>query len=100
MTFLHPWAIGCGLAAVLVPILIHWLTRPRPKVLPLSTVRFVRRAIQQRRARHRLRDLLILALRATAVLFLAWALARPFFGEPPLVSAADAANGARIVLVD
>jgi hypothetical protein len=100
MTFLHPWAIGCGLAAVLVPILIHWLTRPRPKVLPLSTVRFVRRAIQQRRARHRLRDLLILALRASAVLFLAWAVARPFFGEPPLVSAADAANGARIVLVD
>jgi hypothetical protein len=100
MTFLHPWAIGCGLAAVLVPILIHWLTRPRPKVLPLSTVRFVRRAIQQRRARHRLRDLLILALRATAVLFLAWALARPFFGESSLVSASEAANTARVVLVD
>src|SRR5205085_2516643 len=89
MTFLHPWAIFCGLAAVALPLVIHWLTRPRPVRLPLSTVRFVRQAVQQRRARHRLRDALVLGLRALAVLLLAWAIARPLLGEQPLVTSGE-----------
>ncbi len=77
MSVLHPWAIGLGAAAVLLPVLIHFLTRPRPVRMPLSTLRFVREAIRQQRSRHRLRDWLILALRTLAVACLAFALARP-----------------------
>src|SRR5260370_18748831 len=80
MGFLHPWAIGLGIAAAVLPVMIHWLTRPRPVRLPLSTIRFVREAVQQRRARNRLRDWLVLGLRTLAVLFLAWAVARPLVG--------------------
>ena len=57
MTFLHPWAIVIGVAAAAGPVLIHWLTRPRPVRMPLSTLRFVREAVRQRRSWHRLRDL-------------------------------------------
>src|SRR3989442_13764771 len=99
MTFLHPWAIGAGAAAVGLPVLIHFLTRPRPLRLSLSTLRFVREAVQQKRARHRLRDWIILLLRAAAVCLLAWAFARPLIGAKPLI--ADAPGDAvRVVILD
>lgn len=99
MNFLHPGFLIAGLA-VSLPILIHWLTRPRPVRLSLSTVRFVMQAVQQRRARHRLRDWLILLLRTLAIALLVWAFARPLWGQKPLVSPAEAGDGVRIVIVD
>lgn len=100
MTFLHSWAIALGVAAAALPVVVHWLTRPRPVRLPLSTIRFVREAVQQRRARHRLRDLVILSLRTLAVLLLAWAVARPLVGRQPLASAGEEGDAARVVVVD
>src|SRR3954447_12060636 len=99
MALLHPWALLLGLAALGLPLLIHWLTRPRPTTFPLSTLRFVREAVQQRRARYRLRDLLILLLRAAAGALIAFAFARPLAGSRPLV--ADAPGDAvRVVILD
>src|SRR5688572_3290947 len=99
MNLLHPWALAIGAAAVALPILIHWLTRPRPVTVPLSTLRFVREAVQQRRARHRLRDWIVLLLRAAAVALLAFAFARPLIGAKALV--ADAPGEAvRVVILD
>jgi hypothetical protein len=100
MTFLHPWAIGLGLAAAALPIAIHLLTKPRPVRMPLSTIRFVRAAVRQRRARSRLRDIIILSLRGLAVLLLAAAVARPLLGKQQLVAPDDSANAARVVLLD
>lgn len=100
MGFLHPWALVIGIAAVGLPVLVHWLTRPRPRRLPLSTLRFVREAVHQRRAIHRLRDWIILSLRAAAVLLLAWAFSRPLIGDRELVQTDDAAEGARVVVLD
>jgi hypothetical protein len=99
MNLLHPWALAVGAAAVTLPVVIHWLTRPRPVTLSLSTLRFVREAVQQRRARYRLRDWLILLLRVAAVILLAWAFARPLLGARPLI--ADAPGDAvRLVILD
>lgn len=100
MNFLHPWAIWLGVAAVSLPLAIHWLTRPRPIRLPLSTVRFVLEAVWQRRARHRLRDAIILSLRGAAVLLLAWAIARPLWHEPAAVAPGEDVRGVRAVLLD
>jgi hypothetical protein len=100
MTFLHPWALWIGVAAVGLPLLIHLLTKPRPVRLPLSTLRFVREAIRQRRARHRLRDAVILALRALAALLVAWAIARPLLGPQPLVSDRQTGDALRVVILD
>ena len=54
MSFLNAWAIGIGAAALLAPLAVHFLTRPRPVSFPLSTIRFLREVIEQRRARSRL----------------------------------------------
>lgn len=101
MNFLHPWALGIGAAAIGLPLVVHWLTRPRPVRMPLSTVRFVMEAVRQRRARYRLRDWIILLLRALAVALIAWAFARPLGGAAaPLVPGHAAAGTARVVIVD
>jgi hypothetical protein len=100
MTFLHPWIAWLGVAAVGVPVVVHWLTRPRPVRMPLSTLRFVREAIQQRRARHRLRDLIILTLRTLAVVLLAAAMARPQLGPRPLISDGQTGDTVRVVVLD
>src|SRR5688500_6201239 len=99
MNFVHPGFLFAGVA-IGAPILIHYLTKPRPLRLPLSTVRFVMQAVQQRRARHRIRDFLILLLRAAAVALLVYAFARPLFGVKPLISPTDPAAGVRVVVLD
>jgi hypothetical protein len=99
MNLVHPWALFAGIAVGL-PLLIHWLTRPRPVRLPLSTLRFVRDAVRQRRAFHRLRDVLLLLLRAAAVALIALAFARPLIGAKPSVSAEPPGGAARVVILD
>ena len=99
-SFVHPGFLALGAVAAAVPIIVHLLTRPRPVRLPLSTLRFVREAIRQRRSRHRLRDLLVLAARTAAILLLALALARPQWGDRAVV--ADGGDGqlVRVVVLD
>ncbi len=100
MTLLHPWGLSLGIAAVGLPIAIHILTRPRPIRLPLSTVRFVRQAIQQKKARYRLRDFLVLLLRTSAVALLGWGFARPMIGAKPIVDPAMPGSVVRVILLD
>ena len=100
MTFLHPWAIVIGVAAAAAPVLIHWLTRPRPVRMPLSTLRFVREAVHQRRSWHRLRDLVLLCLRTLAVLLIALAVARPQWGQPRRSPISKASDAVRVVMLD
>src|SRR5437762_540038 len=100
MFFVNPWLMVLGVAGALLPVLIHWLTRPWPVVRPLSTVRFVLQAVQQRRSRRRLRDFVILAVRTTAVLLLGAAIARPIVGRRPPSRAEAPGLTTRIVLLD
>ncbi|GAA4436101.1 BatA and WFA domain-containing protein [Bremerella cremea] len=99
MTFSAPWIFGLGIAAATAPVLIHWLTRPRPVKMPLSTLRFVREAIQQRSAVDRLRDWIILALRCLAILLLAAAFAGPQWTSPTNLTQ-DEGDAIRIVVLD
>lgn len=99
MTFAAPWIFALGLIAAGVPVVVHWLTRPRPVKLHLSTLRFVRDAVQQRRAAHRLRDFIILALRTLAILLIAAAFAGPQLGDPPLIGDSDG-EAVRVVMLD
>src|SRR3954471_20306572 len=99
MMFLHPWAL-VGLAGIVLPVVIHWLTKPRPVRLPLSTVRFVMQAVRQRRARYRLRDWIVLLLRAMAVMLIAWAFARPLIGKKSFAAGDDSGATVRVVILD
>jgi hypothetical protein len=101
MSLLHLWALAIGAAALAAPLIVHWLTRPKPTRMPLSTVRFVLEVVEQRRARQRLRDWLILAMRMAAVALFAAAMARPLLGDRSLVSPEQAdGDTLRVVVLD
>lgn len=95
MTWLAPWAL-LGLAAVALPVLVHWLARHQaePRVFP--TIRFLPRMPPTSVRRHRLTDIGLLALRAAIVAAAAAALAQPAWLTPP----APGGRPARAVVVD
>ncbi|MFI5178175.1 MAG: BatA domain-containing protein [Vicinamibacterales bacterium] len=95
IAFLSPLFLAGALAAA-VPLVLHLLKRePEPRV-KFSAVRLLRRAPVEDTERHRLRDLLLLALRVATLVFLALAFARPFF----VSGAASVSTGATIVALD
>ena len=98
--FMHFWAIPAGMAALSVPFIVHWLTKPNPTRMPLSTVRFVLEVVKQRRTRNRLRDFVILALRVAAIALFAFVLARPLSGNRTPASSEGRAETVRVVLLD
>ena len=80
MGLLSPIFLAGALAAA-VPIVLHLLKREPEARVRFAAVRFLRRAPVEHADRRHLRELLLLALRIAAVLFLALAFARPFFGS-------------------
>ena len=100
MNFLHPWAILIGLIGMALPLVVHFLTRPRPTSIPLSTIRFVRDAVKQRQSRSKLRDVLVLLMRSLAIGLLALAFAQPLFNVVNQDVRSDSARLRRIVILD
>ena len=100
MSFLNPWAITIGAFALATPVMVHLLTRPRPRSLPLSTIAMVFEAIKQRRSQHRIRDFLVLLLRMLAIAMIALAIARPQFRNSVLQTAGGDVKVARVVILD
>lgn len=97
MNALNPWAIAVGAALMGLPLAIHYLTRPKPKRFQFSAMKFIEGAIRQRRFFNRLRDILILAVRALLVAAIALAFARPVMKG----AAATTTEGVRrLVVVD
>jgi hypothetical protein len=77
MNFLFPAFLLGGLA-IAVPIILHLLRRDVAPEVRFSAVRLLKRSPVERSRRRRIRDLLLLAARVTALLLLATAFARPF----------------------
>lgn len=94
MSFLYP-AFLVGALAIAVPIILHLLRRDVAPEVRFSAVRLLKKSPVERSRRRRLRDLLLLAARVTALLLLAAAFARPF-----APGAASAMLPLRIVAVD
>ena len=76
MTFLNPLLLLAGLGVAL-PILAHLLNRYRVQHTPWAAMPVLNRSVRVRSRQLRLRDLLLLLLRCSAVLLLALALSRP-----------------------
>ena len=70
-----------GAAAAAMPIVLHLLKREPEARVKFAAVRLLRRAPVEHTERRHLRELLLLALRVTALLLLAMAFARPFFAS-------------------
>lgn len=93
--FLAP-AFLAGLAAVAVPIVLHLFRRRTDRVVDFPAVQMLPQAPVERQERRRLRDLLLLALRVTALVALAISFARPYV----MRDGASIAAGSTIVAVD
>jgi hypothetical protein len=76
VSFLH-WNLLGGLALIGVPILIHLVTREKPKHLRFPAFRFLLQKFQTNRRKLRLHHLLLLLLRMALIAALCFALARP-----------------------
>jgi hypothetical protein len=77
MGFLAPWFLG-GLAALGVPIFVHLLRRHVAVPRPVSSLMFFERGLQSSTRHHRLKHLILFALRAALVLLIVLAFANPF----------------------
>ncbi len=78
LSFLAP-AFLIGAAAAAIPVFLHLFKRQTEQQVAFSAVRFLRRAPVEQARRRKLRELLLLALRVSAVILLAFAFARPYF---------------------
>lgn len=94
--FTTPWILA-GLAAVALPVLIHFLTRARPRRLRYPTLHLLMEAASGKQALHRLRVWIILALRCLAVGALVLLFSRPFLRAPGAEARPGAAR--RVVLL-
>ena len=77
LSFLSPLFL-IGAIAAAVPILLHLFHRKTEVVIDFPAVSLLKRAPVQQHRRRKLRELLLLALRVTALLLLALSFARPY----------------------
>jgi len=87
-----------GLAALAVPVLLHLSQRARRDPVRFPSLAFVRRVPFKTTERRRLRDRLLLLLRALALALLAVAFARPLFERDALAGGPAAAREVVILL--
>jgi hypothetical protein len=92
----NPWMLT-ALAAVGLPVLIHFLTRARPMRIAFPPYRFLVEACAGRQSLHRLRTFLLLLIRCLAVAALVILFARPFLKPQGAAISPDAAQ--RVVII-
>jgi len=87
-----------ALAAVGLPVLIHFLTRARPRRIAFPPFKFLIEACAGQQAVHRLRTIILLTIRTLAILALVLLFARPFLKPSGLADNTDAARRAVLIL--
>src|SRR5215469_692459 len=95
MGFLAPWFLG-GLIALGVPVFVHLLRRHVTVPRPVSSLMFFERGIQSSTKHHRLKHLILFALRAALVLLVVLAFANPFVRR----AAANAKGRILLIVLD
>lgn len=99
MSFLAPLYL-LGLAAVSLPIFFHLIRRtPRGQML-FSSLMFLTPSPPRLTKRSRLDNILLLLLRAAAIILLAFAFCRPFFRQSVQAEANDVTGRQIAILVD
>lgn len=99
MSFITPLFL-VGAATVLLPVLFHFVRRMKARRVPFSSLMLLKATPKELVKRRRLRDLLLLALRAAMLLLLAFAFARPFIPQDRIPFVADRREQSVAILVD
>lgn len=82
MTFTTVSLFFAGLAATAVPIVLHLVSRGKPKKVVFPALRFARQKFAENKRKLTLKRLLLLALRVGTLVLLGLTLARPVFLPP------------------
>ena len=77
MIWANAMVLGIGAMLLSLPIILHFMMQPKPKVLSFPALKFVRQHEISNRSRMRLRHVLLLLLRCLLILLMAAALAGP-----------------------
>ena len=97
LTFINPYFLF-GLAAGILPILIHRLIQKKAIPRTFSAVRLLLRSQRMVARPQRLKHLLLLCLRVLAVMSLVFLMARPVMTQQGLL--ASGIRGAKIIILD
>lgn len=92
MTFTTFSLFLAGLAATAVPIVLHLLSRGKPKKVVFPALRFARQKFAENKRKLTLKRLLLLALRVGTLVLLGLTLARPIFLPPENATFLDEAR--------
>lgn len=92
MTFTTFSLFLAGLAATAVPIVLHLLSRGKPKKVVFPALRFARQKFAENKRKLTLKRLLLLALRVGTLVLLGLTLARPVFLSPDAATFLDEAR--------
>jgi hypothetical protein len=95
MTFVTTGLAIAGVVSIIVPILIHLLSRQRRRPIEWAAMRFLIEALRKHRWRLQLEQYLLLAVRCLILVLLGAALARPILDAAGVFDA----GGARTVLL-
>jgi hypothetical protein len=98
MSFLAP-LFFLGLAAIVVPVLVHLIQRERKHVVHFPSLMFVRRIPYQSVRRRRIRHWFLLLMRAAAIALIVAAFARPFFRQSAAAAAAALGGDRELVIL-
>lgn len=97
LSFLNPFILPALLTAS-IPIILHFFSRRRSKVIPFSSLRFLK-LLENQRIRHiRFYQILLLIIRTLFILFLVLAFSRPTLNRS--LSSHGSARTTAVLLVD
>lgn len=77
MTLLNGLVLGIGGLLLAIPIILHFLMRPKPREMIFPALRFIKQKQMKNRRQMRVRHLVLLLLRCLLILAIALALAGP-----------------------
>ena len=96
MTFTTTSLFLAGIAATIIPVVIHLLSKGKPKRVVFPALRFAQAKFVTNRRRSALKNLLLLCLRMGGLVLLGLLLARPYFAPktaPKTIAEATQAQG-------
>ena len=99
MSLLSPLFL-LGLAAIVVPIIVHLIHRQKKEAIPFPSLMFLEQIPYKDTRRQQIRHKFLFALRCLALLLLALAFARPLFEKAAQAAALEAGGREVVILLD
>ena len=99
LSFLAPFFFA-GLAALLVPILVHLTYRQKATIVPFPSLMFVQKVPFKSMRRQKIRHWILFLLRCAALTLVVLAFSRPFLNKASIASVLSPASREVVILLD